>query len=102
MFEGQYAEIGEGLETDDLNTPASQDDGGTEFFSEFFNNLHYSDTMNGDFVDNMTETLEISVDCSNFYLKPIFVPRKPIRLEKGKKTCILMWNKSSGIEDKIY
>lgn len=87
LFEGQYAEIGEGLEIDNLNTPTSQDDGGTarSFFQSSSIIDTYSDTMNGDFVDNMTDTLKISVDSSNFYLKPIFVPKKPTRSGKEQE-----------------
>lgn len=91
LFESQYAEISESLELDILNTSTLQDDDGTS--RSFHQNSSmidtYSDTMNGNFVESMTEKLKISVDSSNFYLEPIFVPQKPTRSGKVQENVYI-------------
>lgn len=85
LFDGQYAEISDSLELDVPNKSTTQDDDGTSFYQ----NSSIIDTMNGNFVENMTEKLNTSVDSSNVYLKPIFVPRKPKRSGKEQENVYI-------------
>ena len=71
-FEVQYAEIPDSLELNIESTSTSQDNYGTSQYSSITDS--YSNTMNGEFGKDRTEQLKISVDSSNSYLKPIFVP----------------------------
>ncbi|XP_078315717.1 uncharacterized protein LOC111099513 [Crassostrea virginica] len=76
-FEVQYAEIPDNLELNTQSTSTSQDN--YETSQSFYQNSSITDsngdTMNVEFVEDNAEQLTISVDSSNSYLKPIFVPK---------------------------
>ena len=72
-FEVQYAEIPDNLELNTQNTSSSGDNYGTSQYSSITDS--YCNTINGEFGEDRAEQLKISVDSSNTYLKPIFVPK---------------------------
>ena len=76
-FEVQYVEILDSLELNTQSTPTSQDDYETSqsFYQNSLITDSNGDTMNVEFVEDKEEQSKISVDSSNSYLKPIFVPK---------------------------
>ena len=86
-FEDQYAEIPDNLELNTQSTSTLQDNYGTSYYSSITDS--YSNTMNDQFGEDRTEQLKISVDSSNSYLKPIFVPKRQTRSEEELKNVYI-------------
>ena len=90
-FEVQYAEIPDSLELNTQSTSTSQDN--YETSQSFYQNSSITDsngdTMNVEFVEDNAEQLTISVDSSNSYLKPIFVPKIQTRLGEELKNVYI-------------
>ena len=84
-FEVHYAEIPDNLELNTQSTSTAQDN--YETSQSFYHNSSITDSngdkMNGEFGEDRTEQLKISVDSSNSYLEPIFVPE--IQMRSGEE-----------------
>lgn len=103
-FEVQYAEIPDSLELNTQSTSAPQDN--YETSQSFYQNSSITDsngdTMNVEFVEDNAEQLTLSVDSSNSYLKPIFVPKIQTRPgEELKNVYINVEQEEQQIEVKI-
>ena len=90
-FEVHYAEIPESLELNTQSTSTAQDNNETS--QSFYQNSSKTDSngdkMNVEFVEDKAEELKISVDSSNSYLKPIFVPKIQTRSREELKSVYI-------------